>query len=246
MSRLRLAQIFALALVVLLIGLAPLRLALGAMGAERGGLAARAVTGTVWRGELKAARFGGVELGDVGLGLDVAGLFLGGGRVWFRTRGPVSAHGVLLLTGSRSGVSSVDANLPLEAVMAQAPVRGRLGLKDVDLEFRHGTCRSAKGRIVLDHLTLPGGAPLAPNLVLSGAPTCRGGAAVVALSGMADGVAIDLVIKLDGAGGYRLETVLRATNPQFAALAVLSGFERTMEGFRRVDQGRLGRDDVPA
>lgn len=246
MSRLRLAQIFALALVVLLMALAPLRLALEAMGAERGGLAARAVTGTVWRGQLKAARFGGVELGDVGLGLDIAGLFLGGGRVWFRTQGPVSARGVLLLTRSRSGVSGVDANLPLEAVMPQAPVRGRLDLKDVDLEFRHGACKSARGRIVLDHLTLPGGAPLAPNLVLSGAPTCSGGAAVTRLNGLADGVAIDLVIKLDGAGGYRLETVLRATNPQFAALAALSGFERTMDGFRRVDEGRLGGGDVPA
>lgn len=239
MSRLRLAQVFTIALALLLIGLAPLRLALDAMGAERRGLAAREASGTIWRGRLLGARFGGVELGDVRLGLDAAGLFLGGGRVWFRTQGPISAGGVLLLSGKRSGARSLDGTLPLGLVIPQAPVHGRLGLKDVDLEFRHGLCRSAGGRVSLDQLTLPGGGPLAPALVLSGAPTCRGGAAVIPLSGLADGVAIDVLIRLDGAGGYRLETVLRATNPRFAALAALRGFERTIDGFRRVDQGRL-------
>lgn len=238
MSQLRLAQIFALAVGVLLIALTPLRWALHAAGADQRGLAAQSATGTVWRGELKAARMGGVELGDVGLGLDIPGLFLGGGRAWFNAKAPISARGVIALTGSRA-IGGLHASLPLDAVMAHAPVRGRLTLKDVDLEFRRGACSSAKGQVTLDQMSLPGGAPLAPSLVLSGEPSCRDGMVVAPLSGLADGVAIDLLISLDAAGRYRLETVLRATNPQFAALPGLSGFERTMEGFRRVDQGRL-------
>lgn len=239
MSQLRLMQIFALAVVVLLIALTPLQWALHAAGAQQRGLAAQSATGTVWRGELKAARFGGVELGDVGLGLDIPGLFVGGGRAWFNAEAPISARGVIALTGSRAGIASLDASLPLEAVMPHAPVRGRLTLKDVDLEFRRGACRSARGQITLGQMSLPGGVPLAPALVLSGEPSCRDGRVAAPLSGLADGVSIDLLISLDAAGRYRLETALRATNPQFATLPALSGFERTMEGFRRVDQGRL-------
>jgi hypothetical protein len=241
-SWLRLAQIFGVALVALVVGLAPLQLALGAMGADRRGLAAQVVSGTIWGGELKTARFGGVELGDLRLGLDVAGLLLGGGRIWFQAHGPVSARGVAMLTGSRFGASGLDATLPLEAVMLRAPVRGRLGLKGVQMEFRHGACHTAQGRITLDRLSLPGGAQLPASLVLSGAPTCRQGAMVAPLSGQAEGVGIDLLLTIDGAGGYRLETLLQATNPGFESMAVLTGFERTMEGFRRVDQGRLGGD----
>jgi len=239
MSQLRLVQVFALAVVVLLIALTPLQWALHAASAEQRGLTAQSATGTIWAGQLKAARLGGVALGDVDLGLDVAGLFLGAGRAWFDAQDPIVAGGVIALTGSRSGISSLNASLPLEAVMSQAPVRGRLTLKDVDLEFRHGVCRSAGGQITLDQMSLPGGFPLAPKLVLSGEPSCREGRVVAPLSGLADGVAIDLLISLDAAGRYRLETVLRATNPQFATLPALSGFERTMEGFRRVDEGRV-------
>lgn len=239
MSRLRLLQIFGAALLVVLVTLAPLRLALDIMGAERRGLAARAATGTIWRGQLGDARFGAVDLGDVRLGLDIPGLFLGGGRLWFVAKGPAEGRGVLLMTGSRFGAAGLDARLPLQTLMPAAPFSGRLRLEDAHVEFRHGGCRSAKGRVRLEGLSLPGAAH-GPDLVLSGGLSCRGRTLVAPLGGQAEGQRIDMLLTLEGSGAYRAETWLRGTSADFESIAVLAGFERTMEGFRRVDQGRLG------
>lgn len=242
MSRLRLVQTFAGGLLALLVALAPLQLALNMMGVERQGLGARAVTGTIWRGELQGARLGGVGLGDVRLGLHVPGLLLGGERVWFDVQGRMSARGVAVMTGDEFGVGDFDASLPLEGIMSRAPVRGRLRLDGVTAAFRNGACSAATGRVTIDRLSLPGGAQLAPSLALSGVPTCKGGLLVTPLSGQAEGIAVDLLMTIDASGGYRLETLLRAANPSFGALTALGGFERTMRGFVRVDRGRLGID----
>jgi hypothetical protein len=242
MSGLRLGQIFAVALLVLLVGLAPLQLGLNMMGGERLGLGARAATGTIWRGELKEARLGGVDLGDVDLGLHIPGLLLGGGRVWFDAQGPMSARGVAVMTRAEFGVVDFEASLPLEEIMSRAPVRGRLRLEGGRVAFRHGACSAATGRVTIDRISLPGGAQLAPGLALSGVPTCKGGLLIIPLSGQADGIGVHLLVTIDASGGYRLETLLRAANPSFEALMALTGFERTMRGFVRVDQGRLGVD----
>lgn len=74
----RLLAVFGAAFLVMAILFTPLRMALGWLDADRAGLAAERVDGSIWGGTLHAASFRGLPLGDVRARLD---LLAGGLRV---------------------------------------------------------------------------------------------------------------------------------------------------------------------
>jgi len=74
----RLLAVCGAAFLVMAILLTPLRMALGWLDADRAGLSAERVEGSIWGGTLHGARFRGLPLGDVRARLD---LLAGGLRV---------------------------------------------------------------------------------------------------------------------------------------------------------------------
>ncbi len=236
MSTRRLALMFAVALVMLLVALFPLRLALGVMGAHSMGLSAASVRGPVWSGTLAGATFGGVRLGDVKAGLDPLGLFRGGGRVWFRAVGPIEARGVLRSGAAVFGVERLDAVLPSSLLVAGAPVEGRLQLTGVTAVFRHGDCRQAGGKVRLSDVAF---GPVG-GLALQGEVRCEGRRLLLPLEGQGQGVALRLRFTVDGQGRYEAESLIRSSDANLAAAGEVAGLERTLEGYRRLDRGRLG------
>lgn len=241
MSGRRLVLLFAGALALMLLATLPLRLALNWAQAPARGLAAERVSGTVWGGTLHAAAFHGLRLGDVDLGLDPLGLLLGGGRFRFDLKGAMAGKGVAQLRGSGFGLSGVDLSGPTAMLAAGLPFAGQVRLEDLEAGFRSGTCHRASGRVSIERIAIGAGVEL-PGLVLSGGPACREGAWVAPLSGQAAGVNVEADLRIDAKGRYMLLTRVRTTNPTFEAAMGLAGFERNLDGFSRVDQGRMGAD----
>jgi general secretion pathway protein N len=224
---------FALVLLGAGVILTPLRMALGWLDADRAGLSAREVDGTLWDGRLQDASFRGLPLGDprVALaprrgGLHIVASDLLRGEGVFRP-----AEGL--------DVSALNARLPLDALAGGLPFKGELALTGGAVQIREGRCRTARGEVRISDLALPAGA--LTGLVLSGRLSCREGRLSVPLTGQAGGVAVDALMQVDAAGDYRLETRLRAGDPAAGALAGAAGFQRGLDGYRRVDVGRLGR-----
>ena len=238
MSARSLALLFACVFVGLLVVLMPLRLGLAWMGAEERGLSASAVHGAVWRGRLEDASLAGAALGDAKVGLDPLGLFTGGGRLSFALTGPLTGSGAIQLGRSHLALEGVDLVTPSERLAPNLPIQGRLTLRAFEATFRGRTCERAGGEARLDQLRLA--AAPAPGLALTGRPACRGSVLVLPLAGQAEGVDVQAVLSLEANGTYRLETVVRATRPDFEMVAGLAGFERGIDGYRRVDRGRLG------
>ena len=110
MSPLRLAAVFAVAAVVAIAALLPLRVALEQAGAARWGLSATRVEGTVWRGRLDDARLAGAPVGDLRLSLAVPPLLTGRVRLDVRGEagGPVQ-RAVLVRRGTELRIESLEA-----------------------------------------------------------------------------------------------------------------------------------------
>lgn len=228
----RLAVVGSVVFLAMLVLLAPLRLALGWMGAEAAGLSARGVEGTIWSGRLRQAAFRGVSLGDAKVAL--APLRLG---LAVRADGEAQGRGVVRLRRQGIRLAGVDAALPLRRIAPAAPVAGELVLQDFHLHMGPDGCRAAGGAVALQEVQI---GPVAPaGLRLAGGAACRGERLVVPLAGQASGVAIEANLSIDAAGRYELTTRLRATDPAAVAAAGLASFERGLDGFTRTDRGRL-------
>lgn len=229
-----LVPLFSVVFVVMAVLFAPLRMALGWVDADRAGIAATAAEGTVWRGILRGARLGGLSLGDARVGLDPPGLLVLKPGVRLNAEGAMRGEGLV----RSSGLADVTATVPLAALTPALPLDGRLELRSLQAEFRKGSCSEAGGDVALGDIHLRGVA--VPGLRLAGRAACAGTRLVVPLKGQSGGVAVDADLSVDATGRWRLESRLRATDASVAAAAEAAGFERTLDGFRRLDEGRLG------
>lgn len=243
MSGRRLALVFLVALALMLIVALPLKLALDWTHAGARGLTADRASGAVWSGTLHGAALRGLRFGDVALSLDPLGLALGGGRFRFGVDGPLKAKGVVLFRGSGFGLADVDLSGPAATLAEGLPFTGQIRLENLSAEFRAGECRRAEGRISIERIAIGTGV-MPPNLVLAGVPACRDGAWIAPLTGQAPGVNVEADLRIGPQGRYRLHTRARTTNPTYEAAMGLAGFERDLDGFSRIDQGRLGGDAV--
>lgn len=240
MSAVRLGLVFGSAALVAAVALFPLRLALDWSGASAAGLFARQVEGPVWAGELHDASLAGVPLGVVKAGLDPLALATGAVRLRFDARGAVSGGGTVGFGGRGIALEGADLEAPLLTVFPGLALRGRLQLSDAAVRFQSGRCTAARGGAVIDRLGVGARGPDVPGLQLAGRLGCRDGALVIPLTGQSAGVRFDGSLRVEGAGAWRLESRVRVTDPTVEAALGLSGFGRTLDGFGRVDQGRLG------
>jgi general secretion pathway protein N len=235
----RWAGFFSGVFLALLLAFLPLRLALGWSGAERLGLRAERVEGTVWRGRLHGASFAGAPLGDVRLAADPLGLLMGGAGLRFATRGELEGRGRIGLRRDGLVLRDADLRAPIAALAPSLPLQGALQLTGLELDLRGGGCRAASGAARAAPVELAGAT--VGGLSLSGEVGCRDGMLSIPLTGGGDGVSLQVATLVSAQGRYRATTRIRATNPGFALYAASLGLERGLDGYSRIDAGRLGR-----
>lgn len=212
-----------------MVALIPLRLAAGWVG---GGLAAREASGSIWLGVLKEAQFGPVPLGDLDARLNVLPLLLGRARLSLSRD---EAHGGRFegaVTVSRHSFALEDltGQLRTGALLAHVPVAA-FDLDDVSAHFANHLCESAEGRVrvalagEIGGVALPGG--------LAGDVRCAEGALLLPLASPAG--QLNLSVRADGR--YRIDLVVRPTDPALAPRLAAAGFQATAEGYSRRIEG---------
>lgn len=232
-----LSIVFVVVLAVALIALMPMRAAAGLIGLDRMGLAAGSVTGSVWKGRLQSASFRGAALGDVAAGVDPLALFTGTTRLHLDM---AAGRAVLVKNGERAGVVDADLRIPLSLFPTAVPLPGTLTTDDLTAGFLGGRCVRAEGKVSADALQRTallgeGGS------ALTGVPACDAGALVLPLRGRTQSANVELVLRIEGDGRYRMDTKVDTADPKLQSTLSLAGFVPAAGGRARTDQGRLWR-----
>ena len=235
MTRLRPRTCLVIAVVALLIGFLPLRLAVAWAGVSDRGVSARAVGGTIWSGRLDGLRVGALDVGTLDVGHNPFALLAGrasmrfdrvddaaapfGGRI---VRG-FGGFAVQDVAGSVAGGSI--AGLPIERVTfvkfdaqfnderclrAGGEVRAELGLRIMGLSLRHG---------------------------LAGTARCEGGALLLPLAGESGMERATLRLWPDRR--YQLQIGVSDPDPLVAAALARGGFVNRGGGWVREVRGQF-------
>jgi hypothetical protein len=210
---------------------APMRLTLAWAGADRGGVSAAEISGSMWDGRLSAAQYRGVLLGDVEASLDPFALFAGTYRL--------AVQGTLgratLVQGVSRGFETADAAIEVEHLRPDIPLTGRLRLENATLLFSGDRCERAAGRIATDVLQRALNGP-----EVAGTLSCAGDAATAQLHGRVQDIEVSIALRLDAAGRYQAETRIVSINPTVRGALALAGFAENGDGFTRSDEGAFG------
>ena len=230
-------RLFVAMFVVAMLVFLPMRLVLGWVGLGEQGLTARRVTGVVWTGGLREARFGEVALGDLHASLGVLPLITGRARVdlsGFDGAGQPALTGAITISRHSFGLDDANASISVGAAFGPLPVTS-LALEDVSVRFVDGQCDSAQGRVRATLTGDYGGIPI--PTALAGAARCDGGAVLLPLTSAAAGEGIDMRIFADGR--YRTELVIQVQDPQLGQGIEAAGFARTDRGYALAIEGRF-------
>jgi len=238
--RLRLATrpgaLFLALFVAALLAFLPLRLALGWLGLGEQGMTAREVTGSIWAGELREARFGQISLGDLSAGISPLQLLFGRARVDLSGSGGAAAprlSGAISVTRNSFGLDGVTATLPVGNAFRPVPVT-MLDLDDVSVGFRGDRCERAEGRVRATMAAEVGG--VAVPAALTGTARCDGGALLLPLTSAAGESS---TIRLWPDGRFRAEMTLVPSDPAVAARMQAAGFVNTQAGMQLAIEGRF-------
>ena len=227
---LRRAALFVLLLLFMLAITLPLRLALGIMGFDERGLAAREAEGSVWAGELADARFGVVALGDAVTRLSFFPLFLG--QAELNMDGPEGAPFRGELTGYRSGFAIEDAQAAVPLAALGLPSAGALILSDFSVRFEDGLCIAAAGAAAVDVVAAPAAGLDLPEVALTGAPVCDADRLLVPLRGQSGSAVMELNIALPGNGPATGTLLISGLDPLYEPALLAQGFRAAGRGYR--------------
>jgi general secretion pathway protein N len=230
--------VFAVVLVAALVAFMPMRAAAGLIGLDRLGLSAAAVSGTVWSGRLQGAAFRGTPLGEVAVGVDPLALFTGTTRLRLRAAG---GRAVLVRSGSRVGLVDADLQAPLALFPTAVPLPGTLTTQDLTAGFQRGRCVRAEGKVSADVLQRNGDLLGEGGSLLTGDAVCDGGALVLPLRGRTQSANVELTLRIESDGRYRMDTKVDTADPRLQSTLSLAGFVPAAGGRARTDQGRLWR-----
>ena len=218
----------AAALLFAIAALLPLRLAVGALGLDTRGFAARDAAGSLWLGTLSEAQLGPARLGDLQARLRFFPLLLGRARMdFYRGDGPSPLAGGLTVTRHGFGIDDFTGTLPL-AGGAGLPLES-LELNDVSARFADGSCAAAEG-VVRARLAGPFAALLPAGL--SGNARCEGGALLLPLRSQSSMEGMDL--RLLGSGRWQAELTVRSGDPAAGPRLAAAGFAPAAGGGYRL------------
>lgn len=218
-----------------LLALLPMRLALDRMGFDRGGLSARAATGSVWNGALEEARIGPVPLGDVRARVNFLPLLLGRARLSLASADPaVGFSGAVTVTRHSRSFDDVTGRLRAGTMFAPLPVTG-VDLDGVSASFADGRCLDAGGRVTV----MLGGPAVAIGLGrgLIGRAQCAGDAVLIALADQTGTARMNLRLHSDGR--YGVDFLVRTVDPATRAQLVAAGFRPAGTGLGMQAGGRF-------
>ncbi|WP_129790862.1 type II secretion system protein N [Sphingosinicella sp. CPCC 101087] len=219
------------AFVFTLVALFPLRLALDRLGFEERGLAARSATGSVWNGALQEARIGPVALGDVHARLNLLPLFLGRARLSVIAAEENGLVGAVSVSRHGFGFEDFDGRIRAGTLFAPLPLTS-LDFDDLSAGFAGGRCVRADGGVRAIVSAQAGGIGISPELV--GRARCAGDALLLPLAGRSGMERLDVRIFPDGR--YRLDLLVRSTDPAVGAALAAAGFRRVAQGYAmRID-----------
>lgn len=216
----------AAAIVLALVALLPLRIALDWLGFDRRGLAAREVTGSVWLGALHEAQLGPAALGDVKARLRFLPLLLGRARVKLERPGDDAPFsGSVTLTRHGFGVDDVTGRLRTGSLFAPLPIAS-IQLDDFSAAFAGGRCTRAAGRVRADVGGDIAGLGLASGL--NGTARCAADALLLPLASQSGMEQLNMRLFPDGR--YRIDLMVRSSDPAVHAQLVASGFRPAVGG----------------
>jgi general secretion pathway protein N len=215
------AVMIALALLLALIVLLPLRIVFDAAGLGARGVSARAVEGSIWSGTVRDLRIGKLSLGDLDAGLSPAGL-LGGELVLAMTRAqdapgqpPLAFR--LAKSGDSIAMREAVGEIATADLFAPLPLRS-VSLDGVNIGFDGRRCAIASGAVRVNieqslfGLTLQRG--------LSGNLRCDGADLLVPLKGQSGLEQLDIRIRGNGrySADFRLGGLAASAGPALSAL----------------------------
>lgn len=200
------------------------------------GLEADSVSGSIWSGRLRNARYAGLPLGDVDVGLDAGRLLKGEASLRFHRMGPT-------LSGRAGGtrqdrrLEELSGELPLQLLPYPAPAL-TIRFQDVHTTLSpRGACRSAGGQV---STSLSGIPFLGETPALSGSPACDGDRLFAPLRLPGDRAGLDLWLSANGSwtGKLRLRPDNRLALVGLAAAGfAIEGGDATLTAEGRLQQG---------
>jgi len=228
--------VFAVALLVALLALLPMRLALGWMGLDEEGLSAREVRGSVWSGHLVEAGFGGAALGDLSASLSPLQLALLRTRVDVARDGTAKGplEGAVTLSAGGFSLDRVTTMVPAGDLSPLLPLE-TIGLDDVSVRFTDTSCASAEGRV---RATIAGGiAGLDLTQGFQGAIRCEGSRLLMPLASPSGQER--LAISIAPGGAYEANLQVRTADQAVIDQLTAAGFIPNADGYRLSVNGRL-------
>jgi general secretion pathway protein N len=196
------------------------------------GLEAEQIDGSIWKGRLRQARYNGLPLGDIDVGLDPGRLLKGEASLAFTRREPRLA-GRAGGTRSERRIEAVTGEVPLAILPPPVPAAVVM-FEDASARFGlRGNCLSASGTV---GARLTGVPFLGDTPALSGTPSCDGDALFAPLE--APGGRIGLDLRLWANGRWQAGLKLRAESPLAKAALAAAGFTLTDEGATWLAQGQ--------
>jgi len=219
-----------------MLALFPLRLAFNMLALQENGLAARAIHGSLWWGDIEQLTIGGVPLGNVEARLSPIQLFVGRARMDFsRQRGaPDDLKGAVSVNNSSFGVDDVTAHIGVGGLFAPLPVNG-LDFDDLSVRFVDGACARAEGRLKARMSPAVQGLNLSQGL--SGEAVCDGSALLLPLasqSGMET-----MRMRIEGNRSFHAEFLIRTNDPALSADLQKNGFTHRGNALALSIRGRL-------
>jgi general secretion pathway protein N len=212
-----------IALASALVAILPLRLAAGLLGLADMGVAARAMTGSVWTGQAEELELGAFRLGTVDVSLSPLPLLVGRARFDVRRSlgMPDDIAGALSLGFAARGIDDVTGTVPLGGAFAPLPVTA-VEMQDVSISFSGDRCVNAEGRMRAIVSAVVPGVDLAGGL--SGQARCDGADALIPLVSPSGSERVE--IRVAGDGRYRATMTVTAADPAMANALGTGGFRR--------------------
>lgn len=218
---------FAVALLIALVALLPLRLALGWLGLDERGFAAREARGSVWLGRLAEAQVGSVALGDLDARLAPLPLAIGRARVELgRDEESNPFRGAATVSRRTIGIDDMTARIDLGPAFAPLPV-ALADLSQVSVRFEDGVCQRAEGLVKASVAGDVAGLALGGGL--SGNARCEGGALLLPLVSQTGMEALRVRIAQDGT--YEVELSVRPSDDAVRDRLTASGFRLGANGY---------------
>lgn len=222
MTSRRLAALFLVCFIVVIVVNLPLPVVLRAADVEARGLSFTRASGTVWNGRIEGLRWRGHDLGRADVAMKPWALVLGrlGAEIALDGAGVVDGGGFVALTPGGLVIDDLRLSADVADLPILLPLSGQLNLALSHADIGASGCRRIDGTVHTDALVnRPAGLAWA-GPELAGPVSCADGAIVIPLKGGTadESIAVAMTLEPGGAFGIRID----ARTPDAAVIGVLS------------------------